>query len=478
MKFYSSSFSSNERKYPCITFYKNNWNDYGWVITYGLTLRKSYNEEVHLGDIKILDKITSETVIPENFTKLPVNQCSLGQSLEYYELVKQNLPQDFESVFKALNDIAIDDEIKKDFESLDGYQTALLRFGAASRALDEAKMLLFENRRRFSDDMEFTYTIKLPEADLPHSAYFDFKQTDSFPFRINVIIGKNGTGKTQFMGKMVNSISGLEHISGFTPFTPQFNKIISISYSLFDDFPKPNDTTVFSYKYIGLRTNDEEIISDAKLSEKLRNAFQYIIRLERESEWFNIVNNIIPLENLGLTTVDDLNMKWVENISYEKSKRLSSGQSILLFILTELIANIQEETLILFDEPETHLHPTAIAELMNCFSIILETYKSFAIVSTHSPIVLQDVPSRYVKVFDRIGNTPFVKALEIESFGENISILTNSVFQTSNVKELYKIHLESLKNNFMSNESINEVFDNRLSFNAQLYLSALDNSTF
>lgn len=473
IKFYSQKNRSTNLEYPCIEFYKDSWDDYSWVITYSATFKKSYQETFELGQLKILDKTTNVTEISESFNNLTSDQCSLGQSLEYYENIKKYFPDNFEEILKSLNDVAINDSIRKEFEEESGFISAMLRFSSASRALEDAKLLLFENITRVTENLAFSYSVKLPEADKEHTATFDFAKTDKFPYRINVIIGKNGTGKTQFLGKMVNSISGVDRLSGFSPSTPRFNKIISISYSLFDDFPKPEETTVFSYKYIGLRTSEEEIISDSKLSEKLKKAFFNIQENGRQYEWFSIVNKIIPLENLGLTDFWDLDKTWIENISYEKSKRLSSGQSIMLFILTELIANIQKETLILFDEPETHLHPTAIAQLMTCFTEILETYESFAILSTHSPIILQDVPAKYVKIFDRINNLPIIKSLELESFGENLSILTNSVFETVNIKELYKTHLDKLNEQFMSKEQINLLFNNRLSFNAQLYLEAL-----
>src|SRR5207253_92326 len=74
--------------------------------------------------------------------------------------------------------------------------------------------------------------------------------------------------------------------------------------------------------------------------------------------------------------------------------RLSSGQAILCHFVTALLAWIQRDSLILFDEPETHLHPNAVASLFLVLSEILTEYESFAVVATHSPVVIQEIPAK------------------------------------------------------------------------------------
>jgi predicted ATPase len=334
-------------------------------------------------------------------------------------------------------------------------------------------MLLFDNLKRVNEDLAFGYSIKLEGANSEHKVFFDFKVNEKLPFRINVIIGKNGTGKTQLLGSLVNSMSGLKNTEAITPYNPLFNKIIAISYSLFDNFPKPPETTVFSYKYIGLRINDEEIISDKVLEDKLKKALFQIIDESRSELWFEIIDSIVPLHNLGLENHFSLTKEYIDNLSYQDTKRLSSGQSITLFILSELIAHIKYESLVLFDEPETHLHPSAISHLVNMLHKILHEFNSYAIVSTHSPIIIQDIPSKYITIFDRQGNSPIMRKLPIESFGENISSLTSKIFETIDVKELYKIFLENFINS--AETEIEENFEQGLSINAQLYLTALKN---
>lgn len=474
MKFYNKNFRQylpSSLEYPLFALVKDGWNDYGFYVLYNLIYFKNYDDEIEIGHIKILDRTTEDTEIPDSFEKLNDNYSSLGQSLEFYEKIKELFPQTYLEIFNSLNDIVFNSDIDETFKDEEGYNSALLRFGSAEKAYKEAKLLLMENKKLINEDLFFNYSVLVSGATSKHDVYFDFKKNDSLPHRINVIIGKNGTGKTQFLGSMVNSISGVKYQNSFSPYNPLFRKVIAISYSLFDDFPKPEETTVFSYKYIGIRSKDEEIVSDEKLGEKLRKSLMIILKEDRSNLWFAWVSKIIQLENLGLNSYMDLTETWIENLSYKNAKRLSSGQSITLFILTELIANILDESLILFDEPETHLHPSAIGQLINVFHQILSYFNSYAIISTHSPIIIQDIPSKYITIFDRTGDSPIIRKLPLESFGENISTLTSKVFDTLEVKELYKIFLERLS--YQSIEDVESLFENELSINAQLYLAAL-----
>lgn len=483
MKFYSIPYKDKltiKCEFPSFALVNDGWSDYGHYILFNLVFYKKLDDSYDIGNIKILDSNSSTTKIPEVFEHLEDNFCSLGQSLEFYEELKKHFPDNYSDILKSLNDIALFPDLAIPFKENEGFTKGLLRFGTAEKAYAEAKMMLYDNVRKVNEELHFSYFIQMDGADATHKVDFDFRKSEVLPFRINVIIGKNGTGKTQFLGSLVNSISGVKNKENFQPYNPRFNKVIAISYSLFDDFPKPKETTVFNYKYIGLRTQQEEIISDSTLSEKLKIAFKKIVECDRSDGWFKIVNKIINLKSLGLESGLDITDEWIENLSYQKSKRLSSGQSIMLFILTELIAYIQEESLILFDEPETHLHPSAISQLLKGFYEILETYKSFAIMSTHSPIIIQDIPSKYITIFDREGNFPKVTKLAIECFGENISTITSTVFGIVDIKEMYKFHFEKLMDNWGNDytpEKINVFFDNKLSFNAQLYLAALEQNS-
>lgn len=93
-----------------------------------------------------------------------------------------------------------------------------------------------------------------------------------------------------------------------------------------------------------------------------------------------------------------------------------------------MLDEIKQNTLILFDEPETHLHPNAISSLMQYMYKLLAEYNSFCILATHSPLVIQEIPSDNVKIFKRDDDCLTVRPLAYETFSQDLTLLTESVF--------------------------------------------------
>lgn len=477
MKFYTRAYKTKltqDALFPCLVLVINNWDDWGYITTFKLFHYKSQTERYEIGDLKILDLFSKTTILQETFSVLPSNFASLGQSLDYYINLKKIFPENFEEILEALNDISSNFGLRDTFEKSEGFFASLIRFSEAEKVLNEAKFILSDETNSLRKNFNFTYSITLNGADDKHIVEFSFINQEDYPFRSIALIGKNGTGKTQFINNLASSLCDIKSPGKFNPSRPLFSRVIAISFSLFDKFDIPKSTKKFSYKYIGFRQGDE-IITQEAINNKLRQSFSIIRKENRESEWFNFINSIIDLKQFDFDS--DLNLKSrekdFENIILKREELLSSGQNILVYTITELIANLRRDSIVLFDEPETHLHPNAIAILVKVINKILIHYNSFAIIATHSPIVIQETPSKNVRVFDRIGNTPIIKKLSIESFGENISKLNDVVFYRNEFKEIYKDYFDEEIKNFTI-EQINEKFNNCLSLNALLYLNAIN----
>ena len=124
---------------------------------------------------------------------------------------------------------------------------------------------------------------------------------------------------------------------------------------------------------------------------------------------------------------------------YEKS---SSGETIYLSSITSILSKIRLNSILLIDEPEQHLHPTGINLLMSTISELLEKFDSFAIISTHSPYILREVPSSNVMIFHRNGNNLTVCPIEIETFGEDVSVISNMVFDDRSQNKIFESYIE------------------------------------
>ena len=69
-----------------------------------------------------------------------------------------------------------------------------------------------------------------------------------------------------------------------------------------------------------------------------------------------------------------------------------------------------------------------IIYIHHCCHNLLESRNGVAIVATHSPVVLQEVPKDCVWQLSRAGQSVKLERPRIETFGENVGILTNEVF--------------------------------------------------
>lgn len=480
MKFYKKEYQKALRtqlEYPCIVLTTDTWND--WAIAQTLFHVTYYENEynpIHFGDIKIMttESHITRSVLPETFDELDDSYCSLGQNLEFYKKVSELSPVLYLKLLNGLRDCAYDEKIAAEFETNNVFVNSLLRFSEAEKAFKEARKYFGEVATKI---LEFSFEYQIEEANSPHIVSLNFEE-DNLPFRINAFVGKNATGKTKILTELASHISGVRRNRGnFSPRRPSFSKVIAISYGAFDELYKPFDVTekdelqdmtedneLFSYKYCGLR-NKEGVLSLTELEKHFFQSYSDIEERGRIEDWKKIMRNVFEEEHLEL--IDSISKSEVKS---GLSNLLSSGQNILLSTITDVIAYIEEDSLLLFDEPEIHLHPNAIANFMRMFYEILEDFNSFAIISTHSPIIIQEIPSKYVRVFSRIDRTPIIENPSIECFGENISSITNEIFEVRENESNYKTIFKKLASNF-DQEQLIELFEDDLSFNALTYLN-------
>lgn len=487
MNFYKQSHPNktppHKAIYPCVVLISDNWNDYGYYTSWGIAIYTSDSADPIEGAIKILERDPANprealtiTSLPEPFISLDENYCSLLQSMTIYEKLFQAGPTIYNPILRALRDVATLPESTQVFQEMYGFKKSLLRFSEAEKAFKEAAYI-FQGRSAIQS-LRFTYKCIVPGAITPHEVEFDFSPHPTGLNRIIVIIGKNGTGKTQFLANIANSLSGLSEATdqnhGFTPTRPTFSRVIAVSYSVFDTFTRPNSNTgkdrTFSYKYCGIRSpikinNSEgaQFLSETELLVKLSEAKQTIHKENRTQVWLNILS--ILLENQFAdeqTEVESLNF-------YTK---LSSGQKILVAVMTDIIANIQKQSVILFDEPEIHLHPEALAALARAIDQLLTDFDSYSIIATHSSLLLQETLSRQVRIFRRIGSSPHISPLTVESFGENLSAITREVFAVDGEKNNFRAILERLAHD-QTPEDVENLFPLGLPILAQTYLQAI-----
>ena len=456
----------------------DDWNDYGYKTSFGVYFCDKNGTVHNFGALKIYYKENdidrknpyhthTRKCLGQEIGYLSNDFCSLGQDLSYYEKLKKHLPNEFEEILRRLNDIAIYDNIKELFIEERGVIESLLRFSGAQKALNDAKAIIY-GEKLIEKDISFSYQIQMPYDASITRLDFNFSKNELLPYRINIIIGKNGTGKTQLLSHLADSLSGYtenKENDRFIGERPPIDKVMSISYSAFDCFKKPpqsrpDQRSVFSYIYCGIQS-EHGTLSLQELKSNLSKAYEIVKSKQRTAVWQEVLSELMEEEH----------QRTVEAIVAENfdAINLSSGQQILICTMTELIANIENESIILFDEPEIHLHPNAISNVMRMFYRLLEKFNSYAIFTTHSPIILQEIPSRYIQILERMDGMPYVRKPDVECFGNNISDIIFDVFDVKGSESNFKTIIRKISKNKTSDQ-IKELFNNQLSLNALIYL--------
>jgi len=455
-------------EFPCFRIETDSWNDFSICTLFHLTYYSEQGNSASVGATKIMQVGKDDTVLDKEFESLDDTFCSLGQEVEFYEKIRELFGDNWQEALDPLNDVAANPGLIDRFNGEKVFKVSLLRFSEAAKALRQGHKILegLDHKEPFN----FTYSCQVGSSAAPHKVQFSFNKESSLPFRIVALVGKNGTGKTQYLAALASDLSGQKKVtqnSGrFSPYRPPFGKVIAIAYSAFDQFTRPRTTRTFSYHYCGL-SDDKGLMSHTRMADRFLESLKRVKELDRINEWSAFVSTVV--DSLQLSPL--IEMVLTGRFDRELVRSRSSGETILLYVFTEIIANIRDESLLLFDEPEMHLHPNATASLIRGIDKILRKYDSYAILATHSPIILQEIPSDSVFVFEREGDAPIIRRLDVESFGENLSTLTEHVFETLEVKSNYKEELTRLSN-IHSYEDVLGMFDGRLSFNAKMFLKS------
>ncbi len=475
--------STNEREriYPCFVLGYDNWNDYGLRTLFDLTYYSQFNSYTIIGKTKIMKLGTNPTwdSLSESFTSLSNEYCSLGQDKSYYFRLKQVLKSNYTSFLLALRDVATFPRIYELFESDDIFKTSLIRGNDKERL---ARTIRFEIEGIPSNEYyKFNFTHKPPYAENTITLNFDFEYNTDFEHRIYALIGKNGTGKTRILSSLAKELSEKEPQT-FTPRKPVYGKVFTVSYSFFDRFEIPNSDASFNYVYCGLKKSDNTWKTDDDLLAGFYQSVALIKKKNLENDWYKILSNfiIIDILDIAFEKVEDFinsyNYIFKEDKFNEIRKFLSSGQSIILFMVSEILSQVRYDSLILFDEPETHLHPNAISALLNTLFDLVKRFQSFCVIATHSPLIIQEIPARNIFVIERENNLAYTRSLERESFGENLTVITQEIFGNRETPRHFINLISELVSKGKSYEEIVTILETDnlpVTSNVRLYIKAL-----
>jgi hypothetical protein len=252
-----------------------------------------------------------------------------------------------------------------------------------------------------------------------------------------------------------------------------FRRIVSVSFSAFDPFLPITDekqrVSSIETEYIGLKSSisGTASVSDAIDSEAV---FESFVRAAnkcgqgvRLSRWRKALESLSTDPIFSESGIANIAQSENDATLYrEVFSRLSSGHMLILLTVTRLVAATEERTLILLDEPEAHLHPPLLSAFVRCLCELLIDRNAVAVVATHSPVVLQEVPSSCAQILTRTGGAVSVHRPEMETFGESVGQLTAEVFGLEVVQAGFHRFITDVASKYLSYEEALQAFDGKL----------------
>lgn len=509
---------SDLKNEPINTVYllNDNWNDWYKYKTMFQVFYKKYNDEsVYIGSVKIGDtKMNFEEKtpdIPRDFSYLTNNFFSLGQDSFYYENLNRLGDEFREEFLRKLNDISFNLKIFEEIKELPISTRSIMRSVKEKIIREQFHSLAHGISELIQYKFKFCFDNNTNKDDFnnDHELFFESNPDSNPPTNVQAIIGRNGVGKTFLLNRMVKALIGSEEEkkeSGkfhnlLSKNEPIFDNIIYLSFSAFDDgkFFYPNNRTEedSKYTYIGLKriNNDDKNSIETKSTEQLKNELiDGMWQCRKIETKRNRLNQAIQMLNadpiFSISGISDLLNFTEKELKAEKTnfkefktdffdnaelicRKLSSGHSIVLITITRLIQKLEERTLVLLDEPESHLHPPLLSTLIRILSNLLVNRNGIGIIATHSPVIIQEIPKKCVWIADRIGSDFLFERPEIETFGENINSITKGIFSFEVTDSGFHNLLKEVSIKSNSYEEAVNVFNGELGMEARAILRSL-----
>lgn len=474
----------------------DNWDDWFEFNTlYKLFYDDNNNQRHTIGHVKIgqfnMQKEQRRATLPINFQNLEENFFSLGQDESYYKILNELDEEAGNVILEALNDTAYDLELFEKAQNERVTKISLIRDVPINTVKEQFNRLAHGGDEVTSYD--FTFTAPKPKnSDLYLQLSFNVQPNSNPPTNVHVVIGRNGVGKTHLLNNILDSLLSSEKTTKHGIFDATkatlFANIVSVSFSAFDETEpikeQKDKTKGLQYSYIGLKRIKKGDEKDSLPKSPLMLANEFIKSLKncqlgiKKERWLNAINLLKSdpmFQEADISSLINIDEENFEQKSREVFKKLSSGHKIVLLTITRLVETVKEKTLVMLDEPESHLHPPLLSAFIRSLSELLILRNGVAIIATHSPVILQEVPKSCVWILNRSGVSAKAERPERETFGENVGILTHEVFglEVTNAG-FYNLIKESANEND-NYEEIKLNFNNNLGTEAKAIARALIN---
>lgn len=482
------------------------WDDQGYTLLIDFEVRaedeEPYRPERHAAMVFTGFKSSHEAItslarqqhIPD--TPRPAFGSLQMEANEYRRIGRMLSQEAARAALEAMHDLVVEEQKVspalwlEEIKNLEAFSVGLLRPTSRYFAYRRGYDFLIGNEAeaisKAAASAELTF--RLDAFTAPHVIPLSFGKTGEVSRRINVLIGRNGVGKSQTLSRLITALAfPMSRKAKIQP-PGEFNRVIAFSgvaaqSSLPSKSPAPRN---LQYHYFNLapghgrgkRHPMTAALVDIVRSDDFLNDMRRVnVLAESIKTWMSLDRVYLPLKDVEI----DPDVRWQRSIMHggvrhaclgelvnmgelrqlkglggidqskpprfrfaEKLTPLSSGQELFFRFALHLCGSIDVGTLVLIDEPENHLHPNFVTELMALLRDILAQTGSFALIASHSPFVVREVTHKDVLILKRgEDGAPDIQPPRLRTLGASVAAVSLYVFGDDTLSTLTRLTLES-----------------------------------
>jgi predicted ATPase len=504
---YSQELENPSTNYVQIYKSSDEWNDYGIRAMYDICFKFSdAHPMVIYGKFKMLFYENFEErngLEPDSDDQIKLdtlNSQFIGQIQE--ESVYRKLYSYFNGDIELIADILIKirdagtiKHISPDKLNLrrveNRFSNVLLRTSNARYAFQNGFYIIsaLDSSKRAATLAKKSWNLDVSNNKSDFRLKFDFKENNFLPSNINLLIGENGSGKSFILNQVVESFLGYDSFP--TSDLPNFNRIVVMSNTIEDNYVS---TKAQSYKrlYPGASYYYYNLISQKRFDSKLgvsrkyktsqavldllwRDSSEYHL-FEKWQTFINILTDVLKFETVhlnvrgkGLIDIAEnrilftdpnnlINVDTKKDIVFKDNNGvivpLSSGQITFVRFTLNLLSIIEQNSLVIIDEPENFLHPSLEIEYLKIVLRLLQETQSVGLIATHSAVLAREVPAQYVHVLKYVNGTYSSYTPKIETFGNDLNRINSYVFGDYNSDKIFEEYIADLSRGLQSYEDV------------------------
>ncbi|MFL7888239.1 AAA family ATPase [Enterobacter pseudoroggenkampii] len=504
---------------------RGDWNDFGYLSKVDISVySKNYKHEISLkgyigflnseekknGKSELIRRVENEKNVNSSSKEFNDYFVMLQDMNDYRMLVNSFGVYESKKILDLINDViskkndAKSEMLRKKAISTEVFNKSFIRETESYFTFKNAESVLsgvqYEELGKLSQNIKISYTNRVNNEDV--SYIFNFDHEHDLPKRISILIGENGVGKSQTLKEITlaaikgtnNLVAVVDPESGNVEERIQISRLLAFSPTNESKSSFPTDKrkrSLIWYKRLSLN----------RVAKSTLNLNDSIVQLARSKgsigynyRWDIFINALNALNanndlvikcsggNSSFVKLKEINSRgeearlslYAEIPLYGEPLRLindscyplSSGEISFIKFCAQVCLYIENGTLLLIDEPETHLHPSFINKFMALLDSLLEMTGSSAIIATHSVYLVREVFKEQVTILKRRDDGVVVSEKpRLSTFGANIGNISYFVFGESEPTQLLKKVRSKIKRKKMTWSDVESKYSNDLSVN-------------